>query len=109
MAAIPKTSRAACVVTYKEPLELRDIPIPHEIEPGAMLVKTEVASICGSDVHLWQGSLGISSRIPLPIILGHEMMGRVVRLGPGVTTDTVGQATALSGRMPRAASVICVR
>jgi D-arabinose 1-dehydrogenase-like Zn-dependent alcohol dehydrogenase len=92
MAAVPKTSRAACVVAYKEPLELRDVPIPDEIEPGAILVKTEVASICGSDVHLWQGELGIASRIPLPVILGHEMMGRVVRLGRGVQTDTAGQS-----------------
>lgn len=92
MAAVPKTSRAACVVAYQEPLELRDVPIPDEIEPGAILVKTEVASICGSDVHLWQGELGIASRIPLPVILGHEMIGRVVRLGPGVQTDTAGQS-----------------
>ena len=91
MGEVPKTSRAACVVTYKEPLEIRDVPIPDDIEPGAILVQTEVASICGSDVHLWQGELGIADRIPLPIILGHEMMGRVVRLGPGVKNDTAGQ------------------
>lgn len=91
MADVPKTSRAACVVAYKEPLEIRDVPIPDEIEPGAMLVQTEVASICGSEVHLWQGELGIASRIPLPVILGHEMMGRVVRLRSGVKTDTAGQ------------------
>ncbi len=91
MSDMPKTSRAACVVAYKEPLEICDVPIPDEIEPGAILVQTEVASICGSDVHLWQGELGIASRIPLPVILGHEMMGRVVCTGPGVTTDTAGQ------------------
>lgn len=91
MAAIPKTSRAACIVTYKEPLEIRDVPIPDNVEPGAILVKTEVASICGSDVHLWQGDMGIAPHIPLPVIGGHEMVGCVVCLGPGVTTDTVGQ------------------
>jgi D-arabinose 1-dehydrogenase-like Zn-dependent alcohol dehydrogenase len=91
MSEVPKTSRAACVVAYREPLELRQVPIPDEIEPGAVLVKTEVASICGSDVHLWQGELGIASRIPLPVILGHEMMGCVVRMGPGVKTDSAGQ------------------
>jgi L-iditol 2-dehydrogenase len=91
MTAVPATSRAACVVAFQQPVEIRDIPVPAELEPGAILVKTERASICGSDVHLWQGELGIASRLPLPVILGHEMMGRVARLGPGVTHDSAGQ------------------
>ncbi len=91
MSDLPKTSRAACVVAYQQPLEIRDVPIPQVLEPGAILVRTEATSICGSDVHLWQGELGIASRIPLPVILGHEMMGRVARLGPGVSQDSVGQ------------------
>jgi L-iditol 2-dehydrogenase len=99
MIDVPKTSRAACVVAFKKPLELREVPIPEKIEPGALLVQTEVASICGSDVHLWQGELGAVSRIRLPVILGHEMMGRVVRLGPGITKDTVGQPLAEGDRV----------
>ncbi len=50
-------------------------------------------------MHLWQGELGIASRIPLPIILGHEMMGRVVRMGPGVSTDSAGQALQEGDRL----------
>ena len=99
MIDIPKTSRAACVVAYQQPLEIRALPIPDALEPGAVLVQTEAASICGSDVHLWQGELGIASRIPLPIVLGHEMMGRVARLGPGVTHDSAGQPLAEGDRM----------
>lgn len=99
MTGVPKTSRAACVVAFQKPLEIRDIPIPDAIEPGAILVQTEVASICGSDVHLWQGELGVLSRLQLPIILGHEMVGRVVRLGPGVTKDTTGQPLAEGDRI----------
>ena len=99
MNSIPKTSRAACMTSFKIPLEIRDVPIPDEIEPGAILVKNEVASICGSDVHLWQGALGDTSFLQLPVILGHEMMGRVVRLGPGVQTDTAGQALAEGDRI----------
>jgi D-arabinose 1-dehydrogenase-like Zn-dependent alcohol dehydrogenase len=97
MSDIPKTSRAACVVAFQKPLEIRDVPIPPDLEPGAILVKTEVASICGSDVHLWQGELGV--RLQLPVILGHEMMGRVARLGPGVTQDSAGQPIAAGDRI----------
>ncbi len=99
MSDIPQTSRAACVVAFKEPLEIRQVPMPHDIEPGAMLVQTEVASICGSDVHLSQEALGVASRLHLPIILGHEMMERVVRLGPGGSTGTVGQPLAEGDRI----------
>jgi D-arabinose 1-dehydrogenase-like Zn-dependent alcohol dehydrogenase len=99
MSNIPKTSRAACVVAFKNPLELRDIPIPDTLEPGAILVQTEVASICGSDVHLWQGELGPGARLQLPVILGHEMMGRVARLGPGVMHDSAGQPLAVGDRV----------
>ena len=99
MSDIPKTSRAACVVAFGHPLEIRDVPIPAELEPGAILVRTEVASICGSDVHLWQGELGAGGRLQLPIILGHEMMGRVARLGPGVRHDSAGQPLAEGDRI----------
>jgi threonine dehydrogenase-like Zn-dependent dehydrogenase len=97
MSVIPKTSRAACVVSFRKPVEIREVPIPEGLEPGAILVKIEVGSICGSDVHLWQGELG--TRLPLPVILGHEMMGRVASLGPGVTRDSIGEPLAEGDRL----------
>jgi threonine dehydrogenase-like Zn-dependent dehydrogenase len=90
MSTLPKTSRAACVIGFRNPLEIRELPIPDSLEPGAILVKVEAASICGSDVHLWQGEIA-GARIELPVILGHEMMGRVARRGPGVSHDSIGQ------------------
>lgn len=97
--SIPATSRAACVVAFQQPLELRNLPIPERLEPGAILVRMETASICGSDIHLWQGELGVAARLPLPVVLGHEMMGRVARLGPGVSRDSVGQPLAEGDRI----------
>ena len=99
MSTIPKTSRAACVVAFQKPVEIREVPIPETLEPGAVLVQIEAASICGSDVHLWQGELGAGGRLHLPIILGHEMMGRVACLGPGVTHDSTGQPLAEGDRI----------
>ncbi len=99
MSTIPKTSRAACVVEFAKPLDIRDLPIPETLEPGAILVRIEVASICGSDVHLWLGEVGARDRLRLPVVLGHEMMGRVARLGPGVTHDSVGQPLAEGDRI----------
>ena len=77
---------------YGAPIEIRELPIPGELEPGAILVKTAAATMCGSDVHAWSGSVKGVSGQQLPAVLGHEMSGIIVKLGPGVTTDSVGQS-----------------
>lgn len=89
MASFPSTSRAAVLRGFKQPVAIEDVPVPRDIEPGALLVKTETCSICGTDVHLWQGALSLP--VDLPVILGHEMVGRVVGFGPGADTDSAGQ------------------
>ena len=88
MPVIPTHSRAAVLRKFADPLTIEDVPIPEEIEPGAILVKIETCSICGTDVHLWQGSLAL--KVDLPVIVGHEMVGRIVKFGSGPKRDTVG-------------------
>jgi threonine dehydrogenase-like Zn-dependent dehydrogenase len=97
MTAVPSHSRAAVLRRFGEPLKLEDVPIPTEIEPGALLVKTEACSICGTDVHLWQGTLAL--KVDLPVILGHEMTGRIVKMSVGADKDTVGQPLRLGDRI----------
>ena len=80
MSDIPKTCKAAVLVEYGRPLEIREVAIP-EVESGAILVKVEMAGICGTDVHQQKGELTIKS--PLPNIQGHETIGRIVKLGEG--------------------------
>lgn len=66
-------------------LEITSFP---EVEPeaGAVVVDVSHAGICGTDMHLQRGKLPI----PLPVVLGHEAVGRVRRLGDGVRTDATG-------------------
>ena len=82
--------RAAVLKAFRQPYEIQEFPIP-EVEPGAILIKVSMANICGSDLHIWRGDL------PLPIppegaIIGHEMTGRVAKLGAGVSTDSMGDS-----------------
>ena len=97
MSMTPATSRAAVLVERGKPLEIRDVPIPRELEPGAILVHNKVATICGTDVHVWEGSLGADRK--LPTVLGHEMIGEVAVLGPGVTCDSMGQKLCVGDRI----------
>ncbi len=88
--SLPTTSRAAVLRSFRDPLRIEEVPVPRDIEPGAILVRTESCTICGTDVHLWQGSLAL--KVDLPVIVGHEMVGGIVRLGPGADKDSAGAA-----------------
>ena len=58
MVEIPKTSKAAVLEEYGKPLQILEVPIP-EVEPRGILVKVEMAGICGTDVHQQRGELTI--------------------------------------------------
>jgi L-iditol 2-dehydrogenase len=66
-----QTAQASVLESFNAPLSLREFPLPAKLEPGAALVRTEMAGICGTDVHLWKGELPIQ----LPVILGHASNG----------------------------------
>lgn len=88
---------------FNKPLEVRQFPLPEEIEPRAMLVKVEMAGICGTDVHLWKGQLAI----PRPIIMGHETVGVVERVGDAVEMDWRGAALRAGDRVTWSAGMAC--
>lgn len=67
-------ARVAMLRQFNEPLSLEQIEVP-PLSRGQMLVQVEAAGVCGSDVHMWRGK---DPRTPLPMILGHEGVGRVV-------------------------------
>jgi threonine dehydrogenase-like Zn-dependent dehydrogenase len=83
------TGKAAVFFGPGKPFEFREIAIP-EIEPDAVLVKVSLANVCGSDLHFWRGDAPL--RLPEDgWIFGHEMTGRVARLGRDVKTDSLGR------------------
>lgn len=97
MKGLPSVSRAAVVRAFKAPVCIEEVTVPREIEPGAILTRIETCSVCGTDVHLWQGSLAL--KVDLPIVLGHEMVGRIVALGSGADRDSIGQDLRVGDRI----------
>jgi propanol-preferring alcohol dehydrogenase len=65
------------------------LPVP-VAGPGEILIRLEASGVCHTDVHVWQGESLAASR-PDPFILGHEGVGRVTGLGPGVTGWALGE------------------
>jgi L-iditol 2-dehydrogenase len=83
--------RIAVLRAYGGEFELREYPVP-EVEPGAILVRLTRAGVCGSDLHIWRGEMKETyGATPQDLTFGHEMCGRVERLGAGVTVDSMGQ------------------
>ncbi len=96
-------AKASVLEHFKAPLVSRDFPLPTLPEPGAALVRMEMAGICGTDVHLWKGELPIK----LPVILGHETVGRIVALGDGLNRDWTGQPLAVGDRVTWNSATSC--
>lgn len=97
------SARASVLEKFEAPLRLGSFPLPDRLDPGAALVRTEMAGICGTDVHLWKGQLPIT----LPIILGHETVGRIEQLGEGVNKDWTGQPLHAGDRVTWNSATSC--
>src|ERR1700758_3028431 len=80
--AIPKMMGAAVVEKFREPLVMRELPVPTP-GPGQALVEVVASGVCHTDLHAADGDWPIKPS--LPIIPGHEGAGIVVALGSGVT------------------------
>lgn len=74
------------------PLRLRDVPAP-EPGPGHVRVKVHVCGVCRTDLHVVEAELPAATR---PIIPGHQTVGVVDRLGPGVTTLNPGDRVGIA-------------
>lgn len=92
------SGRAAVLESFGAAMEVREFPRP-EPAPGAIVVEVEVATVCGSDLHIWKGELGATYTVPMPLIIGHEAVGRIVALGAGAERDSVGRDLALGDRV----------
>ncbi|GAA3853082.1 zinc-binding dehydrogenase [Saccharothrix violaceirubra] len=98
----PKVTRAAVLREFRAPLDVVDVPLPAELPPGSAVVRITKTTLCGTDAHLWQGVLPF---VALPIVLGHEMAGEVVALGPGAERDAEGRPVSVGSRVVWSESV----
>ncbi|MBW2063616.1 MAG: alcohol dehydrogenase catalytic domain-containing protein [Deltaproteobacteria bacterium] len=95
--SVPKTMKA-WVLDDPEQLRLTEKPVP-EPGPAEVLVRIDAVAICGTDVEIITKGLPAWMEGGLPFnknfTPGHEYMGTVVRLGPGVDEYEIGQRVAV--------------
>ncbi len=87
MDAIPETMRAMVLARPGQALHLEMRPVPNP-RPGQILLKVEACGVCRTDLHLVDGELPDPV---MPIVPGHEIVGRVLFCGEGVSGFDVGQ------------------
>ena len=91
--AIPKTSRVA-LLTEKEHFEIKEYPIP-ELGDDDILVKMEGCGVCGTDAHEFKRDpFGL-----IPVVLGHEGTGEIVKIGKNVTKDSAGKPLGIGDKV----------
>ncbi|MGC9291745.1 MAG: L-threonine 3-dehydrogenase [Acidobacteriaceae bacterium] len=70
-------------------MDVREVPVP-TFGPTEVLVKVDAASVCGTDLHIYDWDAWAQQRIHPPLIPGHEFCGTVAAVGARVTTVREG-------------------
>jgi len=81
---MPETMLAVVKPEAAPGADIRQMPVP-QIGPDDVLVKVKVASVCGTDLHIYNWDQWAQNRIKPPLIPGHEFCGHVVATGKNVT------------------------
>ena len=99
--------KAAVLHDFKEPQVFEEVPRP-QLEPSDVLIKVEACGVCHSDLHVADGDWSqLSAIVKRPLILGHEIAGRVIEKGGDVHDLQIGDRVEFRGCTGRAASVNC--
>jgi len=74
------------------------VPIP-DVGTNEVLIKVEKTAICGTDLHIYNWDEWSQRTIQPPLVIGHEFVGRIVELGPGVHNYEVGDRVSAEGHI----------
>ncbi len=83
--------RAMVLEKPRQPLVLRDVPKPNP-EPGQLLVRVSACAVCRTDLHIVDGELPDPK---LPLIPGHQIVGRVEAVGTGAEKFSIGERVGI--------------
>lgn len=78
----------------KPGFDLVEKEVPKNIKDNEVLIKVLSASLCGTDVHIYNWDKWAQNRINPPLTIGHEFSGRVIEIGKNVTRVKVGDVVA---------------
>ncbi len=90
--------KAICKSKPEPGLWLKDVPKPI-VETNDVLIKIHKTAICGTDLHIYKWDEWAQRTLNLPIVTGHEFVGIVEEIGPGVTHYNLGDVVSGEGHI----------
>jgi threonine 3-dehydrogenase len=91
--AVPARMQALVKGSASSGAELQEVNVP-AVGPDDVLIKVLAASICGTDLHLYEWDEWAQGRVHPPLIFGHEFAGEVVAVGSHVVRTSIGAYVA---------------
>ncbi len=96
--SIPSTMRALVKSKPEPGLWMEEVPVP-KAGINDVLIQVERAAICGTDVHIMKWDAWAAKTIPVPMVVGHEFVGRVAATGGNVADFQIGQLVSAEGHV----------
>jgi threonine dehydrogenase-like Zn-dependent dehydrogenase len=96
-------AKAMVLEQFNQPLTEKSFPMPR-LEPGQVMVRVDVAGVCGSDVYMQKG---MDDRLKLPMILGHEGVGTVMEVAGAKTYVDNGSPVKVGDKVLWSRGVTC--
>ncbi len=93
-----ETMKALVKSEARPGLWLAEVPIPG-IGINDVLIKVLRTGICGTDVHIYQWDTWAQKTIPVPMVVGHEFVGEIVKVGSNVADFRVGEIVSGEGHV----------
>lgn len=84
--------KAAIVNQFHQKLEIKEVPTP-DVGQGEVLVRITACGVCHTDLHAAHGDWPVKPKLPL--IPGHEGVGYVEKVGPGVSSINIGDRVGI--------------
>ena len=100
-----RKGRVAVFNTPKGEVIIKEYSLP-DPAPGTLLIKIEMCGVCGTDAHTYNGHMPDA---PFPIVLGHEIVGKIFALGKGVKADYLGKPIKVGDRITLVPAIHCKR
>ncbi|MEO1291553.1 MAG: L-threonine 3-dehydrogenase [Pseudomonadota bacterium] len=79
-------------------LVMQRVPVP-DLGPNDVRIRVETSAICGTDLHIWNWDAWAAKTVPVPMVVGHEYVGRVEAVGAAVTRFHVGERVTSEGHI----------
>ena len=97
-AQIPTTMRALVKREAAKGMWMEQVPVPTP-GPNEVLIRVEKTAICGTDLHIYLWDEWSQRTIKPGLVVGHEFVGHIAQIGPGVSGYEVGQRVSAEGHL----------